>query len=60
MKEHLWVRKHYSPRGDQALCGKQSYLWSNCGNSDVPMQPVQFQVSLAVFVQLENSTLGCY
>lgn len=36
---------------------KQSYLWSSCGDSEVPMQPVQSQVSLAVFVQLESPML---
>lgn len=59
MKEHLWVHEWCSLRGDRALCGKQSYLWSSCGDSEVPMQPVQSQVSLAVFVQLESPSLSC-
>lgn len=39
------------------MYGKQSYRWSSRGDSEVPMQPVQSQVSLAVFVQLESPML---
>lgn len=41
MKEHHWKHEGHSRRGDRALYGERSCLWSSCGDSELLIQPVQ-------------------